>query len=245
MDNDFATGYALGADSNGNGNNGCNGGMWGYGWWAIIIFAMIFGWGNGGWGGFGGGGNGAQGAITRSDLCSEFAFNDLQRAVAGVNTGLCDGFYAMNTSLLNGFNGTNTAMLQGFNGIQSGMTQLGYQMQDCCCNVRSDIKDLSYQNAKNTCDIIQSAHNDTDRIINFLTQDKIASLQAENQTLKFAASQANQNAVLQAAMTANTAEIIRRTGNDCPIPEYVVPNPNCCYGNPNGVGYGNCGSGCC
>ena len=55
MDNDFATGYALGSDSNGGNCN--NGGFWGGdGWWAIIIFAMIFGWGRGGFGGFGGGG---------------------------------------------------------------------------------------------------------------------------------------------------------------------------------------------
>ena len=53
MDNDFATGYALGSDSNGGNCN--NGGFWGGdGWWAIIIFAMIFGWGRGGFGGFGG-----------------------------------------------------------------------------------------------------------------------------------------------------------------------------------------------
>lgn len=89
-------------------------------------------------------------------------------------------------------------------------------------------------------------------------QDKISTLQAENQNLKLAASQANQNAVLQAAISANTAEIIRRTGNDCPIPAYVVPNPNCCYGNGfggfgfggfNGFGdfrngNGSCGCGC-
>ena len=39
MDNDFATGYALGSDS-GNGNNSGFGG-WGDGLWAIIILAMI------------------------------------------------------------------------------------------------------------------------------------------------------------------------------------------------------------
>ena len=44
MDNDFATGYALGSDS-GNGNNSGFGG-WGDGLWAIIILAMIWG-GNG------------------------------------------------------------------------------------------------------------------------------------------------------------------------------------------------------
>ena len=41
------------------GNNRNNDGMWGGdGWWAIIIFAMIFGWGGfggNGWGGNGGG----------------------------------------------------------------------------------------------------------------------------------------------------------------------------------------------
>ena len=49
-------------------------------------------------------------------------------------------------------------------------------------------------------------------------------------------------------MDANTAEIIRRTGNDCPVPAYVVPNPNCCYNySINGFGYGNgynCGCNC-
>ena len=61
-------------------------------------------------------------------------------------------------------------------------------------------------------------------------------------------SQAAQNATLMAAMDANTAQIIRRTGNDCPIPAYVVQPPaqvtfptNCC-GQFNGGGWGgNCG----
>ena len=82
--------------------------------------------------------------------------------------------------------------------------------------------------------------------MDFMVQSKIDALQAENTNLKLQASQANQNAVLQAAMDANTAEIIRRTGHDCPVAAYVVPNPNCCYGNPAGVGYNNgyCGCGC-
>lgn len=56
MDNDFATGYALGSDSNGNCNNGFGGGAW-EGIWGIIILAMVFGWGRGGFGfgGYGGG----------------------------------------------------------------------------------------------------------------------------------------------------------------------------------------------
>ena len=95
----------------------------------------------------------------------------------------------------------------------------------------------------NTRDILESQNAGTRAILDYLCQDKIQTLQNENQSLRLAASQANQNAVLQAAMDANTAEIIRRTGNDCPVPAYVVPNPNCCYGNPIGVGYSGFGNG--
>ena len=93
-----------------------------------------------------------------------------------------------------------------------------------------------------TRDILESNNANTRAFLDFLTQDKIATLTAENQNLKLAASQANQNAVLMAAMDANTAQIIRRTGNDCPIPAYVVPNPNCCYNyavQQTGCGCGN------
>ena len=71
-------------------------------------------------------------------------------------------------------------------------------------------------------------------VLDALNQNYIRTLENENQSLKLAASQANQNAVLTAAMDANQAELIRRLGRDCPVPAYVVPNPNCCY-NPCGT----------
>ena len=156
-------------------------------------------------------------------------------------------------TLCQGFNGVNTAVLQSANGLQA-------QLADCCCQTQRAIDGVNYNMATQACetrraiadgtrDILENNNANTRAILDFLTQDKIATLQAENQSLKLAASQANQNAVLQAAMDANTAEIIRRTGNDCPIPAYVVPNPNCCY-NPFGFGfntgnaYANGGCGC-
>ena len=74
--------------------------------------------------------------------------------------------------------------------------------------------------------------------------EKIEALRLENQTLKFQASQSAQNAFITANQEAQTAELIRRLGRDFPIPAYVVPNPNCCYGNPVGVSYAGCGNGC-
>ncbi len=87
-----------------------------------------------------------------------------------------------------------------------------------------------------------------------MTTDKIESLRNENQNLRLAASQSEQNAVLRAAIDASTAEIIRRTGNDCPVPAYVVNGPtpinfptNCCgqFTGFSNYGYNNgCGCGC-
>lgn len=245
---------------NGNGNGMGWGGEWS--WWIILflIFGM-FGWG--GYGGFGGGGTGLQGMATRADINEGFALNNLQSGINAIQQGICDSTYALNNTITNGFNNTNTALMQGFNttnvSLMQGQNALQAQLADCCCTTQRAIDGVNYNMATNTCalqntmnnntrDIIESNNAGTRAILDYLCQDKISTLQSENQALRLAASQSNQNAVLMAAMDANTATIIRRTGNDCPIPAYVVPNPNCCYGNPVGVNYGgNCNnnSGCC
>ena len=239
MGDDFAMGYAMGQDN----NNNCNGGDWfgGGGIWGLLILALLFGWGGAGFGGgglFGGMfGGGGQGALTRADINAGFQFNDLQNGVRGIERGLCDGFYNLNTSLLTGFNG-----IQG-------------QIASCCCEnsrlLERGFCDVGYALATNTNNIIQSQHSDADRVIAKLDAmeaarqaEKIEALRLENQTLKFQASQASLNAFITANQEAQTAEIIRRLGRDCPVPAYVVPNPNCCYGNPVGVGYAGCGNGC-
>lgn len=163
--------------------------------------------------------------------------------------------------------GVNLHTMQGFNGVTMGLNNLSTQLASCCCDTQRQIErgfsDLNYNLATQECqtrqtiqdttrDVLDNQNANTRAILDFLTQDKIASLQAENQSLKFAASQAAQNTFITANQEAQTAELIRRLGRDCPVPAYVVPNPNCCYGNPYGYGFGNfgfnrgndCGCGC-
>ena len=237
MDNDFATGYALGSDS---GNNSGNG-MWGGdGWWAIILFAMIFGWGRGGFGfgGFGGGAStdpGRQGIATRADVNEAIAFNGLERGISAIQQGICDSTYALNNAVTGGFNSTNVAMLQGFNGVDKSLCQLGYNLQDCCCQTQNAIQGVRYDMATQACDTRNTIQNSTRDIIDnananyrglmdFMVQSKIDSLQSENQALKLAASQANQNSYLTATLDAQTNELIRRI-NPMPVPAYQVPAP--------------------
>lgn len=258
--------YSLSDIAAATGSNRGGNGMWGGDWASWIILFLIFGmFGWGGFGGFGGGfGGGAnnpglQGLATRSDINEGFALNGIERSLAGITQGICDSTYGLTAAINNGFSANQLQLCNGFNGVNQGFNALQAQLAQCCCDNREAVAQVRYDMATQACDTrntIQNATRDiidnqsagTRAILDFLTQDKLSTLQAENQNLKLAASQANQNAVLQAAMSANTAEIIRRTGNDCPIPAYVVPNPNCCYGNPVGVSYGynqGCGNGCC
>ena len=244
--NDFATGYAVGRDST---NGGYGGSMFGNGNdWAWIVILLLFGWGGRGFGGFGGGfGGGSCGApcATQADVRSAVDQQTLISKLDQQTYGLADSTYAINNAINNGFFGVQSSLCQGFNGISR-------EVADCCCSTKSAIADVKYTIANegcetrhalfnNTRDIIDNANANSRAILDFLTQDKIATLTAENQSLKFAASQSAQNAFITANQEAQTAELIRRLGRDCPVPAYVVPNPNCCY-NAN-VTFGN-GCGC-
>ena len=96
------------------GNNRDDGFLGGDGIWAIIVFAMIFGWGGFG-NGWGNGGNGgatpfATGALTQTDLQRGFDTQAIVGKLDGISNGICDGFYAVNNSMLTGFNGINTSL---------------------------------------------------------------------------------------------------------------------------------------
>lgn len=225
------------ASIDGNGNNGNGFGDGGWAWWIIIL--LIFGWGGNGFG-FGGNGGanspGLQGLATRADINEGFALNNLQSGINALQQGICDSTYALNNAITNGFNNTNMGMMQGFNGVERGFCNLSAQLAQCCCDNREAISQVRYDIATQACDtrnVIQNSTKDiiegqnagTRAILDFLTQDKIASLQAENQSLKFQASQTAQNAYITANQDAQTAELIRRLGADCPQPAYVVQPP--------------------
>lgn len=198
-------------------------------------------------------------------------FNNLGMAVSngfhGVDNAICNLGYQTQQ----GFNQATIANLQGQNALQTQLFNMSAQNQACCCETQRLLErgfaDTNYNMATNTCaitnqmnnntrDIIESNNAGTRAILDYLCQKENADLRAENQTLKLAASQADQNNFIAATQSAQTAELIRRLGADCPQPAYVVQPPqpvtfptNCC-GGVNYAGYGNnggcgCNSGCC
>ena len=229
----------------GSGNSGFGG--FGDDWLALIVILALFGgYGNGGFGfgGFGGNRGGiVEPCATQADVRAAVDQQTLISKLDNQTYGLADSTYALNNSIMSGFHGVDNAICTlGYQNAQ-GFSALGHQISDCCCATQRAIDGVNYNMATQACDIKHAINDSTRSILDFLTTDKIATLQAENQSLKFKASQAEQNAFITANQTAQTAELIRRLGADCPVPAYVVPNPNCCY-NPFGFSYGNNGCGC-
>lgn len=210
----------------GNNSNGFGNGF-SDGWWGIILIALLFGWGRGGYG-FGGG-NGGNGEVvgyelgkmaTQADIAAGFnnsavlgSLNDLKLGQAGIQQTLCQGF-----------SGVNTAIMQNGYETRSAITDLGYRLQDCCCQTQRAIDGVNYNLAKNTCDIIQAGNNNTQRIIDFLTSEKISSLQAENSLLT---AQLSQNA--QTNTIINTLRPVAQ-------PAYITCSPY-----QSAYGFNNCG----
>ena len=186
-------------------------------------------------------------------LCDGFyAMNTgMLNGFAGVQSTLCQGFSGVNTGLMQGttdviqtINADTIANMQNTNAIKAQLVDMAAANAACCCETQRALErgfcDIAYNMATQACDtrraiadstrdILDSNNANTRAILDFLTQDKIASLTAENQSLKFAASQAAQNAYLVNEL------------RPCPIPAYVVANPYCCTDN---VGRYNFGCGC-
>ena len=206
------------------------------GWWIILLF-LFAGWGRG-FGGFGGGGYEVAPA-TQADVRAAVDQQTLISKLDQQTYGLADSTYALTNAINNGFHGVDTAVCTlGYN-MQGGFNTLAHQISDCCCEngraMERGFADLGYAMATQACDtrraiadstrdIIDSNNAGVRSILDFLTNDKIATLTAENQSLKFAASQAAQNAYLVNEL------------RPCPVPAYNVPNPYCCN-NYNGCAF--------
>lgn len=190
-------------------NFGMGYGGFGGDWLALIVLFALFG---GGWGGngFGGGGAGWQQGFNTQNILSK---------LDGITNGLSDGFYAMNTNALQGQNQLARDLCTGFAAVNAAIAENRFAAKDCCCQTQRAIDGVNYNNAKNTCDIVNAIHAEGEATRGLITQntmqelrDKLADKDREVQTRDFQLSQLAQNSYLVNAL-----------------------NPKCCY-NPCGCG---------
>ena len=239
QEDSFATGYAVGRDSN-NGYYGNNGLFGNSGWEGIIgliVVAGLFGGGNGIFGNRGGA------PATQADLSA--GFNN--SAVLSNLNDIILGQAQMQNFINQGFNGVQNTLTTSFANLNTNLCSLGYnqaqlvnglsrELADCCCSTKGAIADLKYANERQTCDIINAINAGNQRLVDIYTNDKIETL---NRKLSTAEAQLSNN-----AQSRYIVDTVLDKLSPCPSPAYIVPNPNCCYNyGVTGFGYGNgCGA---
>lgn len=126
-------------------------------------------------------------------------------------------------------NADTVANMQNTNNLQQQLNSMAATNAQCCCEqkqlVQSSFADLNYNLATQACqnrqvvnegvrDIIDNTNASMRSILDFLVQDKIDTLNAENAALRGQISQSEQNAYL-----------INQLAQKAPIPSYIVANP--------------------
>lgn len=150
----------------GNGRSSMGGFGDGEGWWVIILFALIFGWGRGGWGGNDCGSNGGGSTYFGENYALITDNATLERKIDGVYAGICDSTFALNNTMTNGFASAQNTMTQGFAGLNTALVTQGYEtrnavtqdtignmqntnllqgaIKDCCCQTQQNLADVKY-----------------------------------------------------------------------------------------------------
>lgn len=222
----------------------------GNGWWAWILFAILFGWGgNGNWG-FGGNGNGVGAEVQRG-----FDTQSIVSKLDGISNGICSLGYDQLAQM----NGLGTQITStGYNierAIQAdtianmqNQFALSRQLSDCCCENRQQIGELKYDMATSDCAIktlinqvaqqLQWGQMTSFRDLSDLINNQFCQLRMDQKDAIIAELQNKLNGCDRDTALQGMATYIINQVRPTPIPSWNVQNP-----------WSGCGcgaqSGCC
>lgn len=243
----------------GGGGSGFGNGFGSEGWWIILLFIILGGWGNGFGNGNGGGGVGGLYPWMNQTETINDGFRDqmlnsnitsIRDGLSDISTQLCNGFSNVQMSAMQNAFGLQNAINTGVNGLQS-------QLASCCCENRLGTADLKYTIATEACadraavtdalrDVIEANTASTQRILDQLCSDKIdaknekiADLERQLTMANLAASQNAQTAAIRAGQVAEIDAMYQRL-RDCPVPTMPVYGMQPIFSCPNNSGCG-CG----
>jgi len=147
----------------------------------LLLFLLFLGGGFGG--GFGNNASAMQNALTRAEM--QDGFNN-QNTVNTLNN--------LSIGLNNGFNNVAMGMTNGFNSVNSAIANLDFNMQQCCCDIKTTI-------GNQTTTIMNALNDQTIQAL----RDKVADKDRELNSAIFAASQLTQTKTLEDFILANKA----------------------------------------
>lgn len=147
-----------------------NTGMFGGGMWifALLILLLIGG------GGFFGGRNGE--AVTEAGLCNAMNFNNLENSIGRLSDSLQSDYMGIQ----NGLSNLGYETLRNFGTTQS-------QIAQCCCETQRAIDGVNYNGAINTAAINANTTEQTQKILDAFTGNRMAEMQNQINQLQLQA----------------------------------------------------------
>lgn len=193
--------------------------MFGGTWTWVFFLFFLLAWGGGGL--FGGGNNAArEGELTRAELYQGLGQqdifrnqSDIARELSAFERDATNSWGNIRYDNLQNMNALQTAMTNGFYNIGNQLSENRFAQQSCCCETNRNIDAVRYENAKNTCDIINANTANTQRIIDMISQNQMQMLRDELSTTRAALSNNIQ--------TQNILGALQPT----PRPAYVTASP--------------------
>ena len=186
-------------------------GFGGDGIWALLIFAMIFNNGFGGWG------NGANNIATTDYISSEFTQRDVNSGFQNTNNLISAGFGDLNTNLCN----VRSDILTGNMGLQNSILSSGNAISRDILSQTNELNTnllttaLQNQAKMDTCccDLRAQGIENTQKILDVLNQNTIDDLRSQVNDLK--------NTITANGIGANIINQVR----PYPVPSYLVSSP--------------------
>lgn len=201
----------------------CGGGD---GWIGLIIILAILGGGFGGWGG-----NNASlnGALTRAELYDSQQLQTIQMNQSQNQRDMCQSTATLSNQINNRAYEGQIANNNGFANLTNGITQIGYQIQDCCCGINRSIDGVNYNIQNQTMQLMQNENCNTQKIL-----DTLCGMKMEAKDTRIAEqAQLINNLQLQLSQI-KTVDTLRP---QAPVPAFNVPAP--------WYSSGVCGNNCC
>lgn len=176
---------------------------------------------------------GIQQSVTDGFALQNVNFTD---RLDNLSTQVATGFDAVNLAIVNDGYQTRQAAQQNMIANMQNTYAIQNTIQAGFCDMKSGFAQIAYNQASDTCaiqnsianaarDITENANNNTRMLYDFMVNEKMSSLEAENQNLRLQASQQAQNSYLISEL------------RPCAKPAYITCSP---YTSSYGVGMSNC-----
>lgn len=160
----------------------------GMGMFGFLILALLF-LGNGGGFGWGGGNNNA----IQNDINRGFDAQNLQAQtrdiLSAVTSGTAQTISASTQNAANAINAIkdgNAGIIREFGNVETALSALSGKQSECCCNTLRAIDANTYAGAINTADINKTTVEQTQKILDAITGNRIAEMQNEINQLRLA-----------------------------------------------------------